>query len=65
MVGLTRLIDRHLDLGDAPGRANTGDKLLTQVAFAMAGGDCIDDDALHLGGTAKVLGRTFKAQSTR
>ena len=26
-VGLRELVDRHLDLGDAPGRANAGDKL--------------------------------------
>ena len=32
----------HLDLGDAAGRANTGDKLLTLVASALAGGECID-----------------------
>ena len=46
-LGLRELVDRHLDLGGAPGRANTGDKLLTLVASALAGGDCIDDaDAL-------------------
>ena len=28
-VGLRELVDRHLDLGDAPGRANTGDKIMT------------------------------------
>ena len=28
-VGLRELVDRHLDLGDAPGRANAGDKMLT------------------------------------
>ena len=33
-LGLGELVDRHLDLGDAPGRANTGDKLLTLVASA-------------------------------
>ena len=32
--------DHHLDLGGAPGRANTGDKLMTRPA--LAGGDCID-----------------------
>ena len=42
-LGLGELVDRHLDLGGAPGRANTGDKLLTLVASALAGGDCIDD----------------------
>ena len=29
-LGLRELVDHHLDLGSAPGRANTGDKLLTQ-----------------------------------
>ena len=42
-LGLRELVDRHLDLGGAPGWANTGDKLLTLVASALAGGDCIDD----------------------
>ena len=28
-------------LGRRPGRANTGDKLMTLVASALAGGDCI------------------------
>ena len=46
-LGLRELVDHHLDLGCAPGRANTGDKLLTLVASALAGGDFIDDaDAL-------------------
>ena len=56
-VGLRELVDRHLDLGDAPGRANAGDKLLTLVASALAGGDCIDDaDALRAGRTFSVPG---------
>ena len=64
-LGLPQLVDRRLDLGDAPGRANTGDKMLTLVASALAGGDCIDDaDALRVGGTARVLGFTAKAPST-
>ena len=47
-LGLRELVDHHLDLGGAPGRANTGDKMLTLVASALAGGDCIDDaDALR------------------
>ena len=40
-LGLRELVDHHLDLGGAPGRANTGDKMLTLVASALAGGDCI------------------------
>ena len=63
-LGLQQLVDDQLDLGDAPGRANAGDKLLTLVASALAGGDCIDDsDALRSGGTAPVLGCTVKAPS--
>ena len=64
-LGLRELADAHLDLGDAPGRANAGDKLLTLVASALAGGDCIDDAAaLRAGGRASVLGCTVKAPST-
>ena len=64
-LGLPQLVDRHLDLGHATGRANTGDKMMTLVASALAGGDCIDDaDALRAGGTACVLGSAVKAPST-
>ena len=62
---LGELVDYHLDLGSAPGRANTGDKMLTLVASALAGGDCIDDaDALRTGATARTLGGTVEAPST-
>ena len=62
---LPELVDRHLDLGNAPGRANAGDKMLTLVASALAGGDCIDDaDALRAGGTASAIGCVVKAPST-
>ena len=64
-LGLGELVDKHVDLGDAPGRANVGDKMLTLVASALAGGDCIDDaDALRSGGTGRVLGCVVKAPST-
>ena len=64
-LGLPQLVDRHLDLGDAPGRANPGDKISTLVASALAGGDCIDDaDALRTGRTACTLGCVVKAPST-
>ena len=64
-LGLRELVDNHVDLGAAPGRANTGDKIVTLVASALAGGDCIDDaDALRAGGTARVLGYVVKAPST-
>ena len=35
-LGLGELVDCHVDLGDAPGRANAGDKMLTLVASALA-----------------------------
>ena len=64
-LGLPELVDRHLDLGRAPGRANTGDKVMTLVASALAGGDCIDDaDVLRTGGTASAIGCVVKAPST-
>jgi hypothetical protein len=64
-LGLKELVERHLDLGAKPGRANVGDKLLTLVFSALAGGDCIDDAAaLRAGGTASVLGFVVKAAST-
>ena len=56
-LGLPELVDRHLDLGRAPGRANTGDKMMTLVASAPAGGDCTS-------GTPRALGGTVKAPST-
>ena len=64
-LGQSQLVDRHVDLGRAPGRANTGDKMLTLVASALAGGDCIDDaDVLRAGSTDRVLGSVVKEPST-
>ena len=64
-LGLPQLVHNQLDLGRAPGRANPGDKMMTLVASALAGGDCIDDaDVLRTGGTARALGGTVKAPST-
>ena len=52
---------QHLGLGEL----NAGDKMLTLVASALAGGDCIDDaDALRAGRTTSVLGCMVKAPST-
>ena len=64
-LGLGQLVDRHVDLGRAPGQGNESDKLLTLVSSALAGGDCIDDaDALRAGGTRQVLACVVKAPST-
>ena len=61
-LGLPQLVQECLDLGNAPGRANPGDKMMTLVASALAGGDCID--VLRTGRTAGTLGGTVKAPST-
>jgi len=64
-LDLKGLVDEHLDLGPRPGRANVGDKFLTLVMSALAGGDCIDDaKALRTGGTERILGFRVKAAST-
>ena len=64
-LGLREVVDSHVDLGDEPGRANPGDKLLTLVASALAGGDFIDDaDVLRTGGTTGAIGCAVKAPST-
>ena len=64
-LSLPQLVQQRLDLGNAPGRANTGDKMLTLVASALAGGDCIDDaDVLRTGRTASALGCVVKAPAT-
>ena len=64
-LGLSQLVEQRLDLGRAPGRANPGDKIMTLVASALAGGDCIDDaDVLRTGGTASAIGCVVKAPST-
>ena len=64
-LGLRELVDRHVDLGPAPGRASAGDKIASLVMSALAGGDCIDDaNALRAGGTEAVLGFRARAAST-
>lgn len=64
-LGLGALADEHLRLGTRPGRGNVGEKLLTLVMSALAGGDHIDHvDALRAGGTGRVLGFRVKAAST-
>ena len=37
-LGLRELVDEHVDLGSAPGRANAGEKFLTLVMSALARG---------------------------
>ena len=64
-LGLLGLFEEHLDLGDAPGRANVGHKAMTLIHSALAGGDSIDDAAaLRAGETQAVLGHGVLAPST-
>ena len=60
-LGLNELANKHLDLGDAPGRGRQDD----DAGGLRSGGDCIDDaDALRSGSTGRVLGCVVKAPST-
>ena len=61
-LGLSQLVQERVNLGNVPGRANTGDKVMTFVASPLAGGDCIDDaDALRTGGMASTLGTFLRS----
>jgi hypothetical protein len=42
-LGIQQATDQLIDLGDRPGAARPGRKLLTLVHAMVAGGDCIDD----------------------
>jgi Transposase DDE domain group 1 len=64
-LDVQQLADALIDLGERPGAAHPGSKLLTLVHSLVAGGDCIDDaDLLRSGSTAAVLGHRVLAPST-
>jgi hypothetical protein len=64
-LGLKELVDAHVHLGDAPGRANVGQKAVALVASALVGGDSIHDaDVLRSGRAAELLGTWVPAPST-
>jgi hypothetical protein len=64
-LGLRELFDEHVDLGDAPGRANVGDKAMTVVHAVLADADSIDDcEVLRAGASSAVLGHAVLAPST-
>jgi hypothetical protein len=64
-LGIEETADQLLDLGDRPGAARPGRKLLTLVHALAAGGDCIDDvELLRCGSTQAVLGHRVMAAST-
>ena len=51
-LGLPQLLQKHLDLGNAPGRANAGDKMMTLVASPLAGGEAQPQGHVGLAGAA-------------
>jgi len=56
-LGIEQTTDHLIDLGERPGAAHPGRKLLTLVHSMLAGGDCIDDaDVLRCAATSQVLG---------
>src|SRR6266487_5477382 len=56
-LGIEQVMDEMLDLGERPGAARPGRKLLTLVCSALVGGDSIDDaGVLRSGETERVLG---------
>ena len=64
-LGIQQLADELIDLGNRPGAAHPGSKLLTLIHTLLAGGDGIDDaDLLRAGSTAVVLGHRVLAPST-
>jgi hypothetical protein len=64
-LGIEALVDDAVCLGDRPGAANAGAKVMTLVSAMALGADCIDDcDILRAGRTGHVLGHQVVAPST-
>jgi hypothetical protein len=64
-LGIEALVDATVDLGDRPGAANAGAKVMTLVSAMALGADSIDDcDVLRAGRTGAVLGHRVTAPST-
>jgi hypothetical protein len=64
-LGIEALIDETVDLGQRPGAANAGRKVMTLISAMCLGADCIDDcDLLRAGQTRQVLGHEVAAPST-
>jgi hypothetical protein len=64
-LGIEALVDDAVCLGDRPGAANAGVKVMTLVSAMALGADCIDDcDVLRAGRSGQVLGHQVVAPST-
>src|SRR4051812_11152530 len=64
-LGIEALVDQTVELGERPGAANVGAKVMSLVSAMALGADCIDDcDLLRAGRTGQVLGHQVAAPST-
>jgi hypothetical protein len=64
-LGIEALVDERVDLGERPGAANSGRKVMTMLSAMALGADCIEDcDVLRSGQTTAVLGHRVSAPST-
>lgn len=64
-LGIERLVDETVDLGDRPGAVRPGRKVLTLCHAMQLGADSIDDcDVLRTGRTGLVTGHRVLAPST-
>src|SRR5437870_1607961 len=64
-LGLERLVDRMVDLGQRPGAAKPGRKVCALVHAMALGADSIDDcEMLRAGGSEALLGHRVMAPST-
>jgi Transposase DDE domain group 1 len=64
-LGLERLVEESVDLGQRPGAAKPGRKLCSLVHAMALGADSIDDcDVLRCGGTEALCGHRVMAPST-
>jgi hypothetical protein len=64
-LGIESLVDDCVHLGDRPGAAHPGRKVMTMLSAFALGADCIEDcDVLRSGQTGAVLGHRVVAPST-
>jgi hypothetical protein len=64
-LGIEAVVDQVVDLGDRPGEANAGRKVMTLASAMALGADRIDDcDVFRSGRTRAVLGHRLSAPST-
>jgi DDE family transposase len=64
-LGVATIVDETVELGERPGAANAGAKVMTLISAMALGADSIDDcDVLRAGRTGAVLGHRVAAPST-